>query len=48
MGNLSLTRVTPKQVSGNGGVSSFNGHDHRRAADGSFVVKRIQGIRLVR
>ncbi len=47
-GNLGLTRVTPKSVSANGGVSSFSGLDHRRNLDTSFVVKRIQGIRLVR
>lgn len=47
-GNLVLTRVTPRSVMGNGGVSSFSAFDHRRAEDASFVVKRIQGIRLVR
>ncbi len=44
----SLTRVSPKQVHANGGVTSFDGFDHRREADCTYVVKRIQGIRLVR
>ncbi len=47
-GGLSLTRVTPSKVHDSGGVSSFDGRDHRRGEDVSFVVKRIQGIRLVR
>ncbi len=47
-GNLVLSRVSPRSVKGNGGVSSFTAFDHRENADTSFVVKRIQGIRLVR
>ena len=47
-GGLMLTRVTPSKVHDSGGVSSFEGHDHQRDEVVSFVVKRIQGIRLVR
>ena len=45
---LTLTRVSPHKVHANGGMSSFEGYDHRRERDATFVVKRIQGIRLVR
>lgn len=47
-GGLTLARVTPARVHDNGGVSCFDGFDHRRETDSSFIVKRIQGIRLVR
>ena len=45
---LALTRVTPKKIHDNGGMASFEGYDHREGDSTSFVVKRIQGIRLVR
>ena len=43
-----LTRVTPRKIRGNGGMSSFEGLEHGPGEERSFVVKRIQGIRLVR
>jgi hypothetical protein len=45
---LVLTQVTPKKIHDKGGVASFEGHDHRAGSLATFVVKRIQGIRLVR
>ncbi len=47
-GGLALARVSPREIHDNGGVASFDGFDHRRETDTSFIVKRIQGIRLVR